>query len=601
MNQFRARLFFLCSILVLCGAAVVARLFFVQVVERDQYAAQSRNQSQQRCIIPAQRGTIYDRNGRALAASTQQDLSIRADLLGVPAAPATKKKEAWHSRRTYPLSEAEGTVVGCVGKDGNGLGGIEFSFDKYLRGEDGWIILQKDGRNQRCRKVGMPVKQPRPGSDVHLTIDAEVQSIAYTVIRQAVTALGARGGMAIVMDPVTGKILAMTNAPAFDPNCPSRFPLEKRQNACISTIFEPGSTFKVVTAAAALQDNIAREQDIFDGNNGVFEIYHESIRDHERYGKLTFTQALAYSSNVCFAKIATGVGSDRLHRFTQNFGFGSRTGIALPGEECGIVHPIRTWSGRTLVTMGMGQEISVTFLQMMCAYAAVANGGVLVSPQIAEKIVDSDGTVHELAGGKSVRRVMSAEVAGRLGAMLQSVVDSGTGKRAAITDIPVAGKTGTSQKLESGSYSKTQSWASFIGFLPLENPCLLCGVVIDEPANNLMGGSAAAPAFQKLVVQLVSHPELEFAEKVLAAKSVRLCNAGSRSFVRQTAYGEKETAPGSIPYCIGKDARDAVNLVNLLGLTPRVIGSGTVMRQSPPAGFAIGGAEACTLVCAFGG
>ena len=598
----------------------MVRLFSVQVLHGSEFAARSRSQSQERCILPANRGAIYDRCGRILAASTQSDLSLNADLLG---AKTLDNGNGRLIKRVYPLREAAGPLVGYIGKDGYGLGGAEFSFDKYLRGEDGWTMVQRDGRNNRYRKIGMPYKHPRPGSNVYLTIDAEIQKIVYSVLKQSVAALKAQGGRCMVMDPVTGKILAMVNEPSFDPNFSSRYSIDQRQNACINTIYEPGSTFKLINAAAALQENIKKERDVLDGNKGVYVIYHETIRDHEPFGRLTFTQAMAYSSNVCFAKIAAEVGAKRLFRYTQDFGFGEKCGIALPGEEGGILHPVRTWSGRTLATMGIGQEISVTLLQMMVAYAAVANNGVLVRPQIGEKIIANDGTAIEQSTVKPVRRVLSEETARRLCAMLKMVVDSGTGKNAGIKNIAVAGKTGTAQKLEGGVYSKTKSWASFIGFLPIGNPVLLCGVVIDEPAANLMGGTTAAPAFRKIMTQIISHPGLEYAEKILSIRTLperettAISGKVPAGTVAQTLAGtpltgvpltdvdsagvNNRSGMRSVPDCRGRDARDAVNLINLHGLVPFVIGAGVVQRQWPPAGSLTTTAHACTLVCLFGG
>ena len=618
MNRFRARVLFFCILFLGAAAAVMVRLFSVQVLHGSEFAARSRSQSQERCIVPANRGAIYDRCGRILAASAQSDFSLTADLLGARTADNGSGRLI---KRVYPLREAAGPLVGYIGKDGYGLGGVEFSFDKYLRGEDGWTMVQRDGRNNRYRKIGMPYKNPRPGSNVYLTIDAEIQKIVYSVLKQSVEALKARGGRCMVMDPVTGKILAMVNEPSFDPNFSSRYSIDQRQNACIGAIYEPGSTFKLIDAAAALQENIKKERDVLDGNKGVYVIYHETIRDHERFGRLTFAQAMAYSSNVCFAKIAAEVGAKRLFRYTQDFGFGEKCGIALPGEEGGILHPVRTWSGRTLATMGIGQEISVTLLQMMVAYATVANNGVMVRPQIGEKIMTNDGTAIEQSTVKPVRRVLSEETARRLCAMLKIVVDSGTGKNAGIKNIAVAGKTGTAQKPEGGVYSKTKSWASFIGFLPIGNPVLLCGVVIDEPAANLMGGTAAAPAFRKIMTQIISHPGLEYAEKILNIRAVPerettaisgkvLAGAVAQTLANMPLTGTPITGVDSVainsgmrsvPDCRGRDARDAVNLINLHGLVPFVIGTGVVQRQWPPAGSLTTTAHACTLVCTFGG
>jgi cell division protein FtsI (penicillin-binding protein 3) len=266
--------------------------------------------------------------------------------------------------------------------------------------------------------------------------------------------------------------------------------------------------------------------------------------------------------------------------------------------------------------MGIGQEISVTLLQMMVAYAAVANSGIMVKPQIYEKIVTGEGAVVARSAVKPVRRVIDEGTSRRLCAMLKTVVDSGTGKNAGITDIAVAGKTGTSQKLDKEGYSKTRSWASFIGFLPVGHPVLLCGVVIDEPAANLMGGTTAAPAFRKIITEIISRPGLEYAEKVLNNRAAPAREVTAETFTGTGAMpladamntvrrknSAKTTAGGgfAIPDCLGKDVRDAVNLINRFGLVPFVIGAGTVQRQRPPAGTVNETAQPCTLICAFGG
>jgi cell division protein FtsI/penicillin-binding protein 2 len=610
VNRFRARLLFFTVLFSGAAAAVTARLFTVQVLQGQAFAARSRSQSQERCLLPAARGTIYDRNGKVLAAGTQSGLSLSADLFG--AAGGTGRNGGRRFRRVYPLQEAAGPLIGYIGKDGYGLGGAEFSFDQYLRGEDGWTMVQKDGRNRRYRKIGMPYKNPRAGSSVYLTIDAEIQKIVYGVLKQTIGALKARGGSCMVMDPVTGKVLAMVNEPSFDPNFSSRYALDQRKNVCISSIYEPGSTFKLVNAAAALRDNIKNERDVINGDHGVYKIYKETIRDHEPFGRLTFAQAMAFSSNVCFAKIAKEVGAKRLFRCMRDFGFGERCGIALPGEERGILHPVRNWSGRTLVTIGIGQELSVTLIQMMAAYAAVANNGIMVSPLICEKIVREGKKVVEQPAVKPVRRVLPERTARRLCSMLRMVVDSGTGRNAAVPDVAVAGKTGTAQKYEDGSYSRTKSWASFFGFLPVDRPVLLCGVVIDEPADNLMGGTAAAPVFRKIMTQIISHPGLEFAEEILNSRSV---TAGTAAVGEVFTDASADQAPAEIepaalscsgslqtvPDCRGRDARDAVGLMSIHGLVPFVIGAGVVQQQSPPAGSLRTAAHACTLICSFGG
>lgn len=649
MNQFRIRLLFI-SILLGAGAVLVAaRLFSIQVLDYKRYEARSRDQTQKRKLVLAKRGTIKDRNGVALAVSMDAPIDVKSEMLGV----ATKKADKAAVKRVYPLGDIAGSVLGYVGRDGYGLGGVELSYDNYLRGEDGWEIQKKDGRNHQYKNIGLPFREPRDGSDCYLTIDNNIQKIVQTVLKQTVESSRAIGGMCIVMDPSTGKILAMANEPTFNPNVPSVYSLAQRQNVCISSVYEPGSTFKLVTSSIAIEEKVFKEDDILYGNNGSFEIYSQVIRDHSPYGYITFAKALAVSSNVCFAKVSNEIGNDRMYRYTRDFGFGCKTGISLPGEEVGIVHSIKDWSGRTRVTMAMGQELSVTLLQMASAFSVVANKGVLLEPQICEKIVDTKGNEISRFESKPVRRVISEESAKRVTKMLQKVISEGTGKNAAIEGIEVAGKTGTSQKPDSGSYSKIRGWSSFIGFAPVENPMLLCAVVIDEPAAGEMGGVVAAPAFRKIMQQVITHPELEYAGKCLKqnlapevqpdssgkVKLPLICGKEKQNVIdlltgmsiayriegnghtvtRQypnsgsilnghdtvTIYCEDGATSGapmtSIPDFTGMDLRDAVKLMGAEGLKPFAVGSGVVKRQKPLSGSLFHPAEVCTLYCSFDG
>lgn len=607
MQQFRLRLLFMAFVLLIGAAVVVSRLFTIQVLESKRYSERSRDQTQQRRILSARRGSLLDRSGKVLGASMQNTLLVDPVMLG---ATARKESESARVRRVYPLGDIAGQLLGYIGTDGYGLGGAELAFDRYLRGEDGWIILQRDGRNHRYRKIGLPVKEPRNGDNVLLTIDINIQKVVQEVLKQTVSSLRAKGGMCIVMDPQDGAVLAMANEPSFNPNIPERYSMRQRQNGCLSTIYEPGSTFKVVTASIAMQENIKKEEDLIFGDNGAYKIFDQVIRDHKPYGYLTFAKALSYSSNVCFAKIANEIGNEKFYRYIRDYGFGTKTAIDLPGEETGVVHPIKMWSGRTRVTMAMGQEISATLLQMTLPFAAVANGGVLVSPRICQKIVAANGVDVDSGSYQPVRRVIDASVARRLRYMMKDVVDNGTGKKARLPHIEVAGKTGTSQKPDSGGYSQKKSWSSFIGFVPVEKPLLLCAVMIDEPANGEMGGVAAAPVFRKIIMQIISHPELEFAEKMLHNNQVPqpvkrtvpgIMTKGDKQLPSDIQGVEYFAAATQLPDCIGKDLRDAVNLINKSGLRPFAVGSGRVKRQFPAAGTAIHTAEICTLYCSFEG
>jgi cell division protein FtsI/penicillin-binding protein 2 len=569
-------------------------------------------------------------------------------------------------KRIYPYGELAGQVLGYIGKDGNGLGGIEYTFDKYLTGENGWGIVKRYGRNHRYARIGLPKKIPKNGCNVYLTLDIRIQSIVEKVLGAVVNKFSAKGGLCIVMDPVSGDILAMANEPRFNPNIWKVYSKEHRRNRCVSDIYEPGSTFKVVTAAIVLQENLKSEKDIIDGNHGVYKIYDQVIHDHKPYGELTFSEALSYSSNVCFSKVAAEIKNKCFYNYTKNFGLGAHSGICLTGEEIGIVHQVKKWSGRTRVTMAIGQEISTTLLQMVVVFSTIANGGVLMGPHIYQKITDSDGRIVDKRAVNIKRRVIDEDIARRLRRMMTGVVEYGTAKRCALPGLSIGGKTGTSQKVdkEEGGYSDDKVWASFIGFIPVENPALVCGIVVNEPVNGGVGGIVAAPAFRQIIQQIISHPELEYAAKLItdgvsdssneeksdtleryikripdvcrierkkAAKFLstekipfEIIGIGNRIAFQSPPAGsvltknikmilytkEVDGTTGQrefgftqirVPNCVGKDLRDAVNALNIKGLVPYVKGAGIVKTQQPIFGAMVQKAVTCTLVCSFEG
>jgi len=647
VGQYKTRLVVVSVVLAALLLVVVGRLFTIQVVEGKKYVLKSRSQVQQRRPLSAKRGEIFDRKGRQLAASVAGRMALSSDMVGMEAGKQVVLQ------RVYPMGDVAGSLLGYLGREGYGFGGIEYAYDHYLRGEDGWEMAHREahdrhGKQRTYSKPGLSRKDPRDGSDVYLTIDLHLQKIVQSVLKQTVKDLQAKGAMAIVMDPHTGKILAMANEPSFNPNVPMMFDSLARQNTCVTRFYEHGSTFKVMTAAVALQEKIFSERDTIDGNNGTFEIYGQQVTDETPQGRITMSRALAVSSNVCFAQVANKFTDSLFYEYARNFGFGTKTGT-FPDEQAGILHQVRSrsWSGRTRVSMAYGYDISPTFLQMMTAYASIANGGVLLTPVICEKIAGRDGSAVQSAAVKPVRRVISDETALRLRRMMREVVESGTGRSAAVPGIAVAGKTGTARKPEAGGgYSRTKHWMSFIGFLPVESPTLLCGIVIDEPtAGKATAGATAAPAFSKIMSQAIAHPELEFLKRAAAAvrdsaesRQIRVPNIAGRT--RKTAASQLDSmnitysfvgdgdvirhqspAAGSfmanrtggivlytdereftadstariVPDGVGKDLRDAFNLFNANGIAVYAVGSGIVKRQSIAPGELMTSSAVCTL------
>ena len=577
MDSSRSRILVVCAIIVLLFLIVVGRLFQVQVLDGVRYSKMSRAQSTGRVILSATRGQILDRNGSCLARSVRGGVEVNAQMFAPSGDSLTPTKGKALTRRMYPYGTVAGTIVGWTGTDGSGLGGVEFAYDKYLRGEDGWEMVSRDNRNRHYARIGLPQQAPVGGADVTMTIDLEVQKIAEKVLSETVRKYGAKNGMCIVADPHTGRVLAMANYPDFNPNLWRSYEGERRGNHCIDRVYEPGSTFKVLTAAAALEEKAFTENDTIDANNGVFEIYGQKIRDHEPHGRISFAQALSYSSNVCFAKIATDLGNKRLYRYAIDFGMGSPTGLALPGEEGGIVHPVDKWSGRTLVTMAIGQEISTTLMQMVMAFSVIANGGILVEPVIVEKIEGRRAPDKSFFEPHAKRRVISSDAAARLRIMMADVVNYGTAKTISLSGMSVAGKTGTSQKIDpaTGGYSRSKVWSSFIGFVPADNPMLVCGVMIDEPSIGEYGGTVAAPAFLQVVKQIASHPQLEFAE--------RLLSMGIPDSLLSTVVSSAKV--NKVPDLAGLDRETAAKMCSADNLTYEIAGTGrTIAFQTPPPG-----------------
>ncbi len=664
MSILKARVVFIVFLFSLCFCILMGRLFQIQILQGKEYDLKCRQQSKCRTLISAKRGAIKDRNGNILAKSINTSLNINTDLFLNSKGSKTggNKTKKTSIKRIYPYGELAGQVIGHIGKDGNGLSGIEYAFDQHLKGENGWNIVQKYGSNHRYFRIGLPNKPPKRGLDVYLTIDLRIQAIVEKVLDETVKKFDAKGGLCIIMDPKSGDILAMSNKPGFNPNIWKTYPRAYRRNQCVSSIYEPGSTFKVVTAAIAFQENIKNEFDSIDGNKGVYKIYDQVIRDLKPYGKLTFREAMSYSSNVCFVKIAKEIKNTCFYNYIRNFGFGSYSGIQLPGEENGIVHSVDKWSGRTKVTMAIGQEISVTLLQMMVVFSAVANGGVVVNPSIYHNVSGDKDVFFNNRTTNIKRRVLSEDITLRLRRIMKDVVEYGTAKRCALEGLAIAGKTGTSQKvdLETGGYSRDKVWASFIGFAPVENPILVCGIVIDEPAKGEGGGRAAAPAFKQILRQIVSQPELEYAERLINNKKFNTRKKNNKKMIKRIpdvcgmdrkkaaqfllkskipfeilgvgqcvayqsprkesllseniklilytvekeklhTHDRKKRSPIHVPNCVGKDLRDAVNALNLKGIVPYVKGAGVVLSQLPTYGSTVQSMDICTLTCSFDG
>jgi cell division protein FtsI (penicillin-binding protein 3) len=535
------------AFLLLLGAAL-ARAVWIQVVKGPEYAAMALRQHRETIVVPASRGTIVDRNGEPLAigqmattvyanprqVTDARDLTLAAaKQLGVD--PATlyptlvdrskgfvyvaRKADARKAKilqaldfaglgfypeelRFYPQGPVAAQVLGYAGLDNKGLEGLERSLEGKLAGQPGSQTIVKDPFGRALDVV--ETKRETPGRSVRLTIDREIQANAEEILQETVRQWGARAATAVVMDPNTGEVLAMATAPRFNAN---RFPTtraDRRRNRAVTDTYEPGSTFKLVTVAAGLQQGIVTPRTTFRLASTIKvadRVIHEAhTRGTER---LTVRQIVEQSSNIGTITIAQRLGAGQLASWVDRFGFGSKTGVDFPGESPGFALPLDQWSGSTIGTVPIGHGIAVTPIQMARAYSAIANGGVLVRPRLIDRI---DG---QTVGTRHGRRVVSRRVSEQMMSMLRGVVLEGTGTKAAIPGYTVAGKTGTAAKIDpDGTYSTSRYVASFVGMVPATKPKLVIMVMVDEPHGDIYGGDVAAPAFREIARFNLQHLEI---------------------------------------------------------------------------------------------
>jgi cell division protein FtsI (penicillin-binding protein 3) len=503
-----------------------------------------RQYSRQITVRP-ERGRILDRHGRVLATSVPvpsvyvipQDIddsdavaSKLAKVLGQPLAAvqdqlSTVSTFVWlarqlppevgervqklnlrgvqvlqETRRFYPKRHLAGQVLGFVGVDGAGLGGLEHLYNRELTGTPHQVTLQRDATGRTVQVMaGDPSDQPR-GADLYLTLDERLQYIAEKELAARVQETQAKSGLVVIMHPPTGDILALASYPFFNPN-DFQDPKQRvwQRNRAVTDPVEPGSTFKLVAASAALEENVARVTDLFHCENGFVVRSGRRLRDHHPYGLLSFVQVIEKSSNIGTAKIAGRLSDDQLYTYIRRFGFGEKSLVNLPGEEDGMIRPPKKWTKPTHDSLAFGQEVTVTPLQLLTAYAAMANGGLLMRPRVVEHIVQGDE--FQFFAPHARHRVLSPPTLERMNEILVGVVERGTGKQAAVEGYTVAGKTGTAQKVEHGTYSHSKVLASFVGYMPAEAPQLAIVVIIDEPRVAKWGGEAAAPVFKRLAQQ----------------------------------------------------------------------------------------------------
>jgi cell division protein FtsI/penicillin-binding protein 2 len=411
-------------------------------------------------------------------------------------------------RRNYPMGIMGGNLLGFVGEDGVGLEGVEFEFDHLLKGEKGWTVLQRGANGGLYPFPVYPEIPPRSGKNVYLTIDADIQSICEVSLDKFIKRFRANGGSVVCIHPGTGEILAMVNSPGYNPNRRGSGSPRNWRNRVVTDLFEPGSTFKVVIDAAAIEKDVVDLEERVDDGSGVILVSGHKIRDPKKHGPYTFQQAVERSANAASVRIAQRVGKEDLYLYARSFGFGTKTGIRLPGEAHGSLSSPEEWSSIKFANIALGHGISGTALQLAMAFGAIANDGVLLEPQILHG-VGSLGKLSRIKP-KIVRRVITRDTASTLKELLQGVVKRGTGKLAKIQGVSIAGKTGTAQKImENGKYSFDRVITSFVGFFPAEDPILLFVCIVDEPKGDVWGATVSAPLFRDIAKKVIHLPSYE--------------------------------------------------------------------------------------------
>lgn len=413
-------------------------------------------------------------------------------------------------KRFYPKAALASHVVGFAGLDDSGLEGVELAYDGYLKGLPGWRWTVKDAKRRDIISGDTKLIPASEGLNVILTIDENIQYIAERELDQVFQRYNAKGASVIVMDPHNGDILALANRPTFDLNEFSSSSYDERRNRAVTDIYEPGSVFKIITAASALESKVADIDQKFFCENGEYKIGGRILHDHKPYGELSFSEIIEKSSNIGVTKIAELLGKDELYKFAKLFGFGERTGIDMPGEVRGILHHPSKWSSVSISSVPIGQEIAATSIQLARAVAVIANGGFLVKPRVVKEIRDTSGNIIKSFPAIEVRRVISEDTASVMRDILMGVIERGTGKKARLKMYTAAGKTGTAQKVEEGGrYSHSKFIASFLGFAPAVDPKVVILVMVDEPGPVYYGGTVAAPVFGRIAEEVLKYMKVE--------------------------------------------------------------------------------------------
>lgn len=695
-RDFRIRFFVLKLFFVLFFVAVSVRLVLIQVVDSSTYKSLARKQYEQKFVLPATRGKIFDREGNVLVSNTMY-VSFAADpaIIGdnaeevaatfarVFSRPTSSyseklqgsKRFVWLERRVRPelakkieaaghigivpmnepkrlyhYDEVGGSLLGFTDVDNKGISGIEFQLDDELRGTSGSVVLQRDGLGRTRPSADYPRIEPVNGRDVALTINLKYQAIVEEELHRGIVTNKADGGLAVMLNPKTGEILALSTYPGVNPNESTKYDLSTPRNRVVTDVFEPGSVFKVVTASAVYENKLVNPDSRYNAEHGSMKVfignrYVRKITDTHEHDWLTFQEAIEVSSNIVMAKVSKLIGPEKFYRQARDFGFGILSGVDLPGEVRGRLKKPNEWSGTSLMTMAYGYEVGVTPLQIAAAYAAVANKGYLMRPFVMSKVLDAKGDVIREQRPQKIRQVVSERTAALLTQAFEGTVERGTAKEVKIEGIRIAGKTGTSRKIVDGKYTMQDYTASFVGYFPVEDPQVVCLVMMDNPrGRGYYGGITSGPIFRSIAERIlhssvqfsrpfmtqdpktqrgpISMPDvrtinLTLAQKILEGHGLNVKTFGKGDVVvRQSPEPGKQVQPGDgvtlvlnaesapqnngmmlVPDLRGMSMRRAINRLVIDEYDIRVQGSGVVVQQVPAPGQKVKAGTAVHLIC----
>jgi cell division protein FtsI/penicillin-binding protein 2 len=703
MSLSRSRFLILKLLFAIFFAIILSQLVKIQIIDAGKYRDLARKQYERSFILPATRGNIYDRDGNLIVSNTiflsfaadpkiignrqNHVAEIFAHVFGKPVSFYLEKlrdvtedqnvrRFVWLERRVTPeiarrieaaklegivvinepkrlyhYDEFAGALLGFTNIDNKGISGIEFQYDNELKGTNGSVVMQRDGLGRVRPSADYPRYEPVNGKDLFLTIDVKYQAIMDEELKHGVEANKADGGCAVMVNPKTGEVLAMSVYPGINPNDVGSLNIADARNRTVSDVFEPGSVFKVVTASAAYENMLVTSGSRFNAEHGKMKVSlggnkFRFINDSHEYDYLTFQEAIEVSSNIVLAKVGKLIGGEKLFRKARDFGFGMITGIDLPGEVRGVLKkPIdRDWSGTTTQTMSYGYEIGATPLQLVCAYAAIANNGELMKPFIVARIEDGDGKTIAKQKPQTIRRVVSQKTLDQLLPAFEGVVERGTGKEVRINGVRIAGKTGTSRKYSGGRYVENNYTASFVGFFPVEDPQVVCLVMMDNPrSRGYYGGSTAGPVFRAIAERVIMTsyrfsrtaivldptardgivvPDVRMLQSSLAKKMLTNYGLNCQTFGKGNLVIKQTPEPGkkaekdetvslilnsesiasshgmiAVPDVRGMSIRRAMNRLVSDEFEVKIQGSGVVTQQSPAAGEQTRLGSSITLTC----